>query len=455
MVFDFKGPFPDFWHSAGKLGILSADNMNIRVRGGQVLSGEITPSGSKNSAVAIVSASILFKKKITLKNIPDITDINQLVSILKNLGSIIEWDKETCKLSIDNSNLSYDAVSKNSLGNMRGASLLWGPMLSRFGKVSFEELPGGCTLGKRPLGSHYDAFRALGVEIEATNCSVSMNAENARATRFWLTEMSPTVTENAIMLASGLEGETEIVGAASEPQVQDLCKLMVASGVKLEGLGSSVITIKGSNKELNPPDEYEIFPDHYEIATFLALGAITGGEIKINNALPELFVYINNVFSKFNINIKYDGNAAVVTKGQKIKIEGDDNETLTIKAQPWPSLPVDMLPLFIPIALASKSGNVMFHNWMYESGLFWTSELTKLGANVIMADPHRVIVNAGKKLTGAKLEAPYIIRAVVAMMMCALISEGETVILNADALYRGHPNFSNNLKKLGAKIEEF
>lgn len=428
--------------------------MDISVRGGQILSGEITPSGSKNSAVAIVSASILFKKKIIFKNVPDITDINQLVSILKNLGSVIDWNKETCEISIDNSNLTYDSVSKNNLGNMRGASLLWGSMLSRFGKVSFEELPGGCTLGKRPLGSHYDAFRKLGVEIEATACRVSMNAEKAQSTKFWLTEMSPTVTENAIMLASGLIGVTTIVGAASEPQVQDLCKLMVESGVKIDGIGSSVITVHGT-KDINPPAEYEIFPDHYEIATFLALGAITGGEIKINNAMPELFVYINNIFSKFNINIKYDKNTAIVVKGQQIKIEGNENETLTIKAQPWPSLPVDMLPLFIPIALASKSGNVLFHNWMYESGLFWTSELTKLGANVIMADPHRVIINAGKKLTGAKLEAPYIIRAVVAMMMCALISDGETVILNADALYRGHPNFSNNLKKLGAKIEEF
>jgi UDP-N-acetylglucosamine 1-carboxyvinyltransferase len=428
--------------------------MNIRVRGGQILSGEVTPSGSKNSAVAIVSASILFKKKIIFKNVPDITDINQLVSILKNLGSVIDWNKETCEISIDNSNLTYDSVSKNSLGNMRGASLLWGSMLARFGKVSFEELPGGCTLGKRPLGSHYDAFRKLGVEIEATARRVSMNAEKAQSSKFWLTEMSPTVTENAIMLASGLIGATTIVGAASEPQVQDLCKLMVESGVKIDGIGSSVITVHGT-KDINPPAEYEIFPDHYEIATFLALGAITGGEIKINNAMPELFVYINDIFSKFNINVKYDKNTAIVAKGQQIKIEGNSNETLTIKAQPWPSLPVDMLPLFIPIALASKSGNVLFHNWMYESGLFWTSELTKLGANVIMADPHRVIINAGKKLTGAKLEAPYIIRAVVAMMMCALISDGETVILNADALYRGHPNFSNNLKKLGAKIEEF
>ena len=428
--------------------------MNIRVQGRQILSGEITPSGSKNSAVALIPASILFDKPITFKNTPDITDVTRLISILEHLGSKISWNKETKDLYIDNSNLSYNSVTKENVGNMRGTSLLWGPMLARFGKVSFEELPGGCTLGTRPLESHYDAFKALSVDIRSTVQSVSMNSRTARASTIWLTEMSPTVTENVIMLAVGLRGKTTIIGAASEPQVQDLCKFFIASGAKIEGVGSSVLIISGVPK-LNSPKEYEMFSDHYEIATFLALGAVTGGEIKINNPLPDLFKHINHVFSKFNIDIKYDKNQAIVEANQKIKINSDDNSTLNIKAQPWPSLPVDMLPLFIPIALASKSGNVLFHNWMYESGLFWTSELSKLGANVIMADPHRVIINAGNKLFGAKLEAPYIIRAVVAMTMCAMIAKGESVILNADALYRGHPNFSNNLKRLGAKIEEF
>lgn len=427
--------------------------MDIKIQGGQVLSGEITPSGSKNSAVAIIPASILFDKPLTLKNIPDITDVARLITLLENIGSKIKWNKEKQELYIDNSKLSYNTVSKEGVGNMRGTSLLWGPMLSRFGKVEFEELPGGCTLGVRPLGPHYDAFEALNVEIQATNRSVLMSAKNAKATTLWLTEMSPTVTENAIMLAVLLKGKTTIVGAASEPQVQDLCKFLVESGAKIEGVGSSVIVVEGVDK-LTPPDKYEIFPDHYEIATFLALGAVTKGQIRVNNALPELFVHINYVFSKFNIKIKYENDTAIVERNQKLKIIDGNNGTLNIKAQPWPGLPVDMLPLFIPIALASESGSVLFHNWMYEAGLFWTSELSKLGANIIMADPHRVLINAGNKLFGAKLEAPYVIRAVVAMTMCAMITKGETVILNADALYRGHPRFADNLQRLGAKIEE-
>lgn len=427
--------------------------MNIKVQGGQVLSGTITPSGSKNSAVAVIPATILFDKPITLKNIPDITDVTRLVSILENMGSKISRDKENNSLTIDNSEIKYSPVTKENIGNMRGTSLLWGPMLARFGKVSFEELPGGCTLGIRPLGAHYDAFKSLGVDIELSSQSVVMDAKSAKSATIWLADMSPTVTENAVMLSASLKGTTTIIGAASEPQVQDLCRLLVTSGANIEGIGSSVLTIVGVS-ELNPPKEYEIFPDHYEIATFLALGATTGGEIRVNNAMPDLFGQIDHVFSEFGINIRYEDKTAIVSGGQKIKINNEGNGTLDIKAQPWPGLPVDMLPLFIPIALSAESGSALFHNWMYESGLFWTSELSKLGANIIMADPHRVIVNAGNKLVGAKLEAPYIIRAVVAMTMCAMTAKGETTILNADALYRGHPNFAKNLKNLGAKIEE-
>jgi UDP-N-acetylglucosamine 1-carboxyvinyltransferase len=427
--------------------------MNIRVQGGQVLSGEITPSGSKNSAVCLIPATILFDRPVTLKNIPDITDVDRLVAILKDLGSTIKWNKEKNSLYIDNSKLIYNPILKENVGNMRGTSLLWGPMLARFGKVSFEELPGGCTLGIRTLGPHYDAFQALGVYIHLTSQSVSMDAKTAMSSTVWLTEMSPTVTENVVMLASQLKGKTTIIGAASEPQVQDLCQFLILSGAKISGVGSSTLIIEGTSK-LKPPAEYEIFSDHYEIATFLALGATTGGEIRVNNALPNLFGHIDHVFSKFSINVEYKNNTAMVRGGQKIKIGIESNGTLDVKAQPWPGLPVDMLPLFIPIALSAKKGSVLFHNWMYESGLFWTSELAKLGANIIMADPHRVIINAGNKLMGAKLEAPYIIRAVVAMAMCAMIAKGETTILNADALYRGHPNFAKNLQKLGAKIEE-
>ncbi len=424
--------------------------MNIKVKGGQILSGEIIPSGSKNSSVCLIPATILFNKPVTLQNIPDISDVDRLVKIMTKLGSKINWNKDTNIMVLDNSKLRFENLDREDLGNMKGTSLLWGPMLARFKKVSFTELPGGCTLGVRPLDAHYESFRKLNVEVQDDPKSAYMDATEAKANQVWLTEMSPTATENVIMLATSLSGTTKIIGAASEPQVQDLCNFLSNCGVKISGIGSSVVEITGK-KHLKPVT-HKLLSDHYEIATFMALAAATGGEIKIKNAIPEHFTYINFIFKKFGVNIRYVGNTAIIDRGQKIEISSD---VLTIKAQPWPGLPVDLLPIFIPLALANGEHQVLFHNWMYESGLFWTSELTKLGANVLMADPHRVIVTGGKKLKGAKLEAPYIIRAVVAMVMAAMIANGESEILNADALYRGHPYFAENLKKLGAQIEMF
>lgn len=426
--------------------------MDIKVKGKQTLSGEVYPSGSKNSAVALLPASILIDSPFTLKNVPDITDVYRLVNILEKLGSKISWNKKKREIKIDNSKLNFQNLDEEDLGNMKGTSLLWGPMLARFRKVVFSDLPGGCTLGSRPLGAHFEAFRSLGVRVEETPNSAKMDATKAKAETVWLTEMSVTATENAIMLATGIKGVTKIIGAASEPHVQDLCNFLVASGAEIVGIGSSVLTINGG-KKLSAAD-YEMLPDHYEITTFLAMAAATGGKIKVHNAIPEHMTHTNYVFSKFGVNVKYDGDLAYIKKNQKIKIDtSSTNGVVNIKAQPWPSLPVDSLPMFIPLALASKTGQVLFHNWMYESGLFWTSELTKLGANILMADPHRVLVTGGNKLRGTTLEAPYIIRAVVAMVIAAMMAEGETTILNADALYRGHPNFEENLKKLGAEIE--
>jgi UDP-N-acetylglucosamine 1-carboxyvinyltransferase len=427
--------------------------MNIKVKGNQTLSGDIIPSGSKNSAVALLPASILFDTEVEYHNVPDITDVQKLVDILMKLGSKITWDKDNCTMKIDNSNISYEKLDKDEVKSMRGTSLLWGPMLARFGKVDFYDLPIGCTLGIRPLDPQYKALRDLGVKIEETTTSVNMDAGGAKAKEIWLDEMSPTATENVIMFAASLKGVTKVVGAASEPQVQNLCEFLIDAGAKIKGVGSSILEIKGGHKLR--AKVHTIWSDHYEIATFLALAAANGGGIKVHNALPGKLVNIIRTFDKFGIKVDYQGSTAILKAGQKVKLRTrTETKTLIVRAQPWPALPVDLLPIFIPLALSAKGGQVLFHNWMYEAGLFWTSELTKLGANIIMADPHRVVVHGGNKLYGAKLSAPYIIRAVVSLVMSAMIAEGESLILNADALYRGHPKFVENLKKIGADIEE-
>lgn len=421
--------------------------MNIRIKGGNVLSGEITPSGSKNSVVALIPATLLFDKPITFSNVPDITDVTRLVDILTKMGSAITWDKKLKTLTIDNKNISFNKTDVDNEKGMRGTTLLWGPMLARFGKATSEEQPAGCTLGARPIDAHFQAFSDLGVTI---NNNI-LDASNAKADKVWLIEASPTATENIIMLAVKLPGTTTIYHAACESNVQDLCNFLNSCGADISGIGSNSITINGG-KPLTPKN-YRVISDIYEIGTFLALGALTGGEVKVHDALPEYSTAINREFAKFNIKITYDGNTAVVLPNQQIKIS-KTKSPLIIRAQPWPALPVDMLPLFIPLALAAPSGQTLFHNWMYEAGLFWTTELTKLGANVTMCDPHRVLVISGNRLKGAKMDAPYIIRATISMTMAAMIAKGESTITSADSILRAHPNFVENLKKLGAEIEE-
>lgn len=422
--------------------------MNLKVAGGQVLQGEISPSGSKNSAVALLPASLLFNKPLTLKNVPKITDVDRLVAILTHLGSKIDWDKSQNTMMIDNSQVKFNPIDSQGI---RGTTLLWGPMLARFKRAESSEQPAGCTLGARPIDAHYQAFLDLGVKVQSTGNHIILDSSHAKAGPVWLTETSPTATENIIMLAITLPGTTTITHAATEPNIQQLCHFFNSCGANISGTGSSILTIIGGLPLA--PAEVSVIPDIYEIGTFLALGAATGGRVAVKNSLPQYFTAINREFAKFGINITYSGDTAIVEAGQKPKLAKLSHPQI-VRAQPWPALPVDMLPLFIPLALAAPSGQVMFHNWMYESGLFWTSELSKMGANIVMCDPHRVLVTGGNRLTGATLDAPYIIRAVVSMVMCAMTATGETIINNADSIHRGHPNFVANLKSLGAKIDE-
>ena len=425
--------------------------MNLKVVGMQALSGEITPSGSKNAIVALLPATLLFNQPVTFENVPDITDVTRLVNILTKLGSQVNWDKTKNTITVDNSQVSNSTLGKEDLGHMRGTSLLWGPALARFKKIAFDELPGGCTLGARPLDAHYQAFKDLGVTVDQTHSGVSLDATSAHPGTIWLLETSPTATENAIMLAVSLPGTTTIINAATEPNVQDLCNFLKLAGADISHIGSSTLTINGG-RPLSAIT-HRVINDLYEIGTFLALGAATGGQITVHHALPEHFTAISREFSKFNISITFNGDSATVAANQKPSLCETKTATI-IRSQPWPALPVDLLPVFIPLALAVPTGQVLFHNWMYEAGLFWTSELTKLGANVIMCDPHRIIVGGGNRLKGATLEAPYIIRAVISMCMAGMMAAGESLILNADTIHRGHPNFVANLKKLGAQIDQ-
>ena len=424
---------------------------NLLVRGGNVLSGEITPAGNKNSALPILCATLLTNEDITIHNFPDLTDVNKLIELMTSMGSKIEWNKEECILKINNSEFKKEFGEEGFPMGMRGAILLLGPLATRMKSIEVMKEIGGCSLGIRELDPHIDVLQGLGANIEDGETLKIDTHEGLKGGYLWQDYMSVTTTENFAMAASKADGISTMVNAASEPHVQDLCNFLVQMGAKIEGIGSSTLKITGV-EELHGT-EFTISSDHHEITTLLALGAMTGGEVRVRNAEPEHFPLIVKAFRKFGVNIEYEGDTAILRAKNKLKIEEPYTKNMLqkIEAAPWPYFPVDLMPLMIALAVKSE-GDIMFWNKLYEGGLFWIPEMMKFGAHIVMCDPFRVIVFGNKPLKPATVDSPNIIRATVALMMVALTIEGESVIRDADTIKRAHPNFVENLQKLGADI---
>lgn len=425
---------------------------DLLIKGGLSLNGEITPAGNKNSALPILCATLLTNESVTIRNFPDLTDVNKLVDLMISMGSDVNWDKENKTIIINNKNF------KDSFGNegfplgMRGAILLLGPLTSRMKEITVKENIGGCSLGIRELDPHLEVLEKLGAEIDTTeNISIKIK-ELLNGGYLWQDYMSVTTTENFLMAAVKAKGKSTMVNAASEPHVQDLCNMLSLMGAKIQGTGTSTLSIQGV-EELKGTD-FTISSDHHEITTLLALGAMTGGEIKVNHSEPEHFPLINKSFAKFNVNIEYEKNTAIVRENQELKIIEPYTKNLLTKleAAPWPYFPTDLMPLMVALAVKSE-GSILFWNKLYEGGFFWIPELIKFGAHIVMCDPHRIIVYGNKPLNPTEVNAPNIIRATVALMMVGLSIEGESIIRNADTIKRAHPNFIENLNTLGAKLE--
>ncbi len=425
---------------------------DLIVRGGNKLSGEITPAGNKNSALPILCASLLTNEDVTIKNFPDLTDVQKLIELMISMGSQIEWDKKNCILKINNSHF------KDNLGNngfpmgMRGAILLIGPLVTRMQHIEVKKEIGGCSLGIRELDPHLEVLNGLGVMTEEKDSILTITSpRRLSGGKLWQDYMSVTTTENFIMASSKAKGVSTMTNAASEPHVQDLCNFLISMGAKISGVGTSTLEITGV-EELHST-EFSISSDHHEITTLLALGAMTGGEIRVNNAEPEFFPLINKTFNKFGVQIEYEGDTAIVKPVSKLVIQEPYTKNMLqkIEAAPWPYFPADLIQLMIALAVKSE-GNIIFWNKLYEGGFFWIQEMMKFGAHIVMCDPYRIIVFGDKPLSPATVDSPNIIRATVALMMVALTIKGESLIRNADSIKRAHPNFVENLQKLGADI---
>ncbi len=425
---------------------------NLLVRGGKKLTGEITPAGNKNSALPIICATLLTDETVVLKNVPDLVDVSKLIDLMIELGSQIDWDKENKVLKINNSNFKNSLDGNGLPLGMRGAILLLGPLASRFDHIEIKTDIGGCSLGIRELDPHIDVLKDLGAKVSINGFIDIDTKDGLFGAEIWQDYMSVTTTENFIMAAVKAKGKSVMTNAASEPHVQDLCNFLIQMGAKINGVGSCRLEAKGV--ENLHGTEFTISSDHHEITTLLALGAMTGGEIRVKNSEPEYFPLINKSFEKLGVNIEYEGDTAIVKENQNLKVVDPYTKNLLqkIEAAPWPYFPADLMPLMIALAVKSH-GSVMFWNKLYEGGFFWIPEMIKFGAHIVMCDPHRIIVFGGKELKPATVNAPDIIRATVALLMVALSIDGESVITNADSIKRAHPEFVENLQKLGADIE--
>ena len=425
---------------------------DLIVNGGKPLSGTITPSGNKNSVLPIFCATLLTDEPVTLKNVPDITDLNKLVAFFREQGSTVDWDHARGEMRVDHSTFRGRLTHGELPQDMRSTVLLYPALLHRLKKIAIRSNTKGCTLGVREIDPHLDILRALGAKITEGDPLVISTLKGFRGARHWLDYMSVTVTENFAMAAALAAGKSTLINAASEPHVQDLCSALVAMGAKIDGIGTSRLEVTGVKKLHGAT--ITISTDYHEVVTFLALGAITGGEVRVKHSLPHHFDLITRAFAKLGVVVTHDGDTAIVRRGQKLHIEEPYTSNLLtkIEAAPWPYFSVDLLPLVIALSTRAN-GTIHFWNKVYENGFSWIPELAKFGAHAVVSDPHRIVIFGNKPLHPATVDSPYVIRAAVALTMVAASIPGRSVVRNAEIIKRAHPRFVENLRSLGAELE--
>jgi UDP-N-acetylglucosamine 1-carboxyvinyltransferase len=425
---------------------------NLVVHGGKPLAGTITPSGNKNSVLPIFCATLLTSETVTLRNVPDITDLDKLVAFFRAQGSRIDWDRAAGVMTVNHANFDPALAEEDLPQDMRSTVLMYPGLLHRLRRVSIPSNTKGCSLGVREIDPHLDVLACLGAVVSTGDPLEIALPRGFKGARMWLDYMSVTVTENFAMAAAVAEGESTLINAASEPHVQDLCSALVAMGAQITGIGTSRLEITGV-KALKGAD-IAINTDYHEIVTFLALGAITGGEVRVEKSLPQHFDLIIRAFQKLGVTVKHDGQAALVERGQPLVIETPYTSNLLpkIEAAPWPYFSVDLLPLMIALATHAQ-GTIHFWNKVYENGFSWIPELAKFGAHAVVSDPHRLIVFGHRPLHPAVVDSPYVIRAAVALTMMAASIPGKSTVRNAQIIKRAHPRFVENLQSLGADLE--
>jgi len=426
------------------------------IEGGHPLSGTITPQGAKNEALEVICAALLTSEPVRIANVPDILDVNNLISLLRDIGvKVTRNTRNDYTFVADELNLDYlgsdDYVRKCSA--LRGSVLLMGPLLGRFGKATVAQ-PGGDKIGRRRLDTHFLGFKNLGakfVNVEERKV-YSIEARRLEGCYMLLDEASITGTANIIMAAVLAHGTTTIYNAACEPYIQQLCHLLNAMGACISGIGSNLLTIVGVEKLHGA--EHRVLPDMIEVGSFIGMAAMVGNGIRIKDASVAQLGIIPEAFRRIGVKIKVDGDDLVVPRQPHYVVDSFiDGTIMTLADAPWPGLTPDLISVLIVVATQAR-GTVLFHQKMFESRLFFVDKLIDMGAQIILCDPHRAVVvghDNRKRLRAGRMTSPDI-RAGIALLIAALGANGTSRIENIAQIDRGYEDIEQRLNTLGAHI---
>ena len=416
------------------------------IEGGFPLKGRIRASGNKNSALPCLAATLLTDEPVTLRNLPEIEDVHVMIEILKVLGSSVEKISHN-EYRFQTLDIKREEIPPHLSQKIRASVLFAGPMLARKGRVLLPP-PGGDVIGRRPIDTHFLALMELGTRVEA-GTFFTLTADRLVGAPIFLDETSVTATENALMAAVMAQGTTVIENAASEPHVQDLCRMLISMGGRISGVGSNILTIEGVRKLSGTT--FRIGSDFMEVGSLIGLAAATRGEIEVEDAAPQNLRMMKLGFAKLGISWETSGDTIRIPGNQALKVVPTmGGQIPKIDDAPWPGFPADIISIALVVATQAE-GTVLIHEKMFESRMFYVDKLIGMGAKIILCDPHRAVVNGPSRLGGSELVSPDV-RAGMAMLIAAMCAQGRSCIQNVYQIERGYENLTQRLQSLGARI---
>jgi UDP-N-acetylglucosamine 1-carboxyvinyltransferase len=417
------------------------------IEGARPLTGRIEAAGNKNGALPILAACVLTDEPVTFANVPHIRDVQTMMELVADLGADIDWIGPN-EVRVHAADISSYELDPGLSSRIRASFLLAGPLLARVRRASVPP-PGGDVIGRRRLDPHIHAFAELGAAIEV-NDRYEMSTDGLRGTPIFLDEASVMATENAVMAASLAAGETVIGNAACEPHVQDLCRFLVSLGARIEGIGSNVLRVEGVERLSG--GEWSVAPDHIEVASFIGLAAVTGGDVTIEQVEPEDLAPILPALARLGVHVELAESSVRVPPEQALVIRDDlGGQIPKIEDGPWPAFPADLTSIALAVA-TQATGTVLIFEKMFENRLFFVDKLVSMGARIILCDPHRAIVAGPSRLYGQQMASPDI-RAGMAMLIASLCAQGTSTIGNVGEIDRGYERIDERLRSLGAQIE--